>query len=63
MRKKPPCANHCEKRTLTCHSFCKEYKEWKKEIEKENKARQQEHEKYSDPKRSKKDMLFRLGIK
>lgn len=37
IRTDSPC-NDCEKRTSTCHGDCKEYKKWRKEMDKERKA-------------------------
>ena len=32
---KSPCGRDCPKRTVTCHGFCKEYKDWHEIHEKE----------------------------
>ena len=63
MRRKAPCSADCERRTITCHSFCKEYKEWKAEIEETNALRQKEMDKYNDPYRPRKYKNMILGIK
>lgn len=35
MRKPSPC-KYCDKRTATCHSICKEYIEWKADLDNDN---------------------------
>lgn len=41
-RHKAPCKD-CERRKLGCHGRCEPYKEWKKELDAENKARTREY--------------------
>lgn len=36
-RKVSPCKG-CEKRTITCHGFCKDYQKWKKESDSQRDA-------------------------
>lgn len=38
---KGPCKD-CDRRTLTCHGFCKEYQDFKKEREQANERRAKE---------------------
>lgn len=58
MRTKPPCSQDCFDRTITCHQFCRRYKEWKIEDQKRKEERYKEKEKewitFSD--RSKKSL-------
>ena len=47
MRPICPCKD-CQKRTLTCHQFCREYQEWKDIINQINELKHQEYDKYSN---------------
>ena len=50
MRPKCPCLG-CWERKLFCHSRCELYKEWKKRIETEARARQKERDSWNNPER------------
>ena len=55
MRKKPPCSPDCPRRTVTCHSFCKDYKTWKAEDEERKRIR--------DEARAREDITFSPRLK
>ena len=44
MRKKPPCFPDCPDRTITCHQFCRRYKDWKAEDQRQKEIRDREKE-------------------
>ena len=46
MKNTTPCKD-CFDRTITCHSVCRRYQDWKKEHEEQMAARRAEREKYS----------------
>ena len=51
MRPIPPCKD-CERRTLTCHGVCQEYKEWREIINQQNELANIEKEKrYHKPRK------------
>lgn len=45
-----PCKD-CGRRTLTCHAFCGEYEEWKKQREAINQARCEQNDSFTDRRR------------
>lgn len=57
-----PCKN-CTDREALCHTFCPKYKEFEAKMEQRRKAKEQENQKYSTPKRTVKNQRLRLGIK
>lgn len=48
-----PCDRDCPKRSVECHSTCKDYIKWKKKVDEANHARWLEEQRYtiSDTKR------------
>ena len=59
---KSPCKD-CFDRESLCHTFFPKYKEFQEKIEQRRKAKEDENNRYSTPKRSAKNQKLRLGIK
>ena len=57
-----PCKN-CEDREALCHTFCPKYKEFEQKNEAKRQAKAMDNDRYSTPKRSKKNERLRRGIK
>lgn len=60
---KIPCSQDCPNRSATCHADCPEYAKyaaWRAHI---RNVRAKRNDEYGRPKRSRKNMILRLGIK
>lgn len=58
-----PCHKTCPDRNAECHKYCEEYKKFEQKILERREAKKRENDRYSDPKRSKKNDICRRGIK
>ena len=55
---KCPCKD-CERRTMTCHGVCREYQDWKKEVEARNAIRNADRKRFDTMSESKKKAIWR----
>lgn len=53
-----PCKG-CDRRTVTCHGVCREYQDWKKEVEARNAARNAEMKRLDTMSNAKKKAIWR----